>query len=364
MSNRETHLKLSGLDISGLGVIGIYEVDSLTILRIVVELAGSSNELVFKGKIKGQKDFQPITTVTGNGNTTVPIHSYDLLSIECTTFQAENSIVRLSVSGFSFVVGAEINDGSVDLDSTWSSSKITDTLVGLGDRDVRVTRFATISSGTNGRITIPYEQTVILDDFGGTVDAIVTTVANGRPTYNSAQNVQGEVVATTFDARGYYTFTSTPSSYPVAIVYRVRQKVSTYVDSDVNVVGTMQYQEVESVNTKTGAVVLSKADLGLSDVDNTSDANKPISTATQTVLNQKLNIPATLNLTLTAQNMLDKFIVLPATPVYPELVMLLPHGGIFQVNGQDFEIIGNQLRWSGKGLDGTLQENDTLSIIY
>ena len=38
---------------------------------------------------------------------------------------------------------------------------------------------------------------------------------------------------------------------------------------------------VTSVNTYVGDVVLVKADLGLGNVDNTSDLNKPISTATQ-----------------------------------------------------------------------------------
>ena len=46
---------------------------------------------------------------------------------------------------------------------------------------------------------------------------------------------------------------------------------------------------VTSVNSKTGAVVLNKTDIGLSNVDNTSDANKPISNATQTALNGKQN---------------------------------------------------------------------------
>jgi len=46
---------------------------------------------------------------------------------------------------------------------------------------------------------------------------------------------------------------------------------------------------VSSVNGYQGVVVLSKADIGLSNVDNTSDANKPISTATQTALNGKAN---------------------------------------------------------------------------
>lgn len=44
---------------------------------------------------------------------------------------------------------------------------------------------------------------------------------------------------------------------------------------------------VTSVNNKTGAVSLAKGDVGLSNVDNTSDANKPISNATQAALNDK-----------------------------------------------------------------------------
>lgn len=45
---------------------------------------------------------------------------------------------------------------------------------------------------------------------------------------------------------------------------------------------------VTSVASRTGAVVLTKSDVGLSNVDNTSDTSKPISTATQTALNAKL----------------------------------------------------------------------------
>ena len=44
---------------------------------------------------------------------------------------------------------------------------------------------------------------------------------------------------------------------------------------------------VQSVAGKTGTVTLAKSDVGLGNVDNTSDANKPISSATQTALNSK-----------------------------------------------------------------------------
>lgn len=44
---------------------------------------------------------------------------------------------------------------------------------------------------------------------------------------------------------------------------------------------------VTSVNGQVGIVVLTKSDVGLGNADNTSDANKPVSTATQTALNLK-----------------------------------------------------------------------------
>lgn len=45
---------------------------------------------------------------------------------------------------------------------------------------------------------------------------------------------------------------------------------------------------VSSVNTRTGDVVLTKADVGLPNVDNTSDASKPVSTAQATAIAAKV----------------------------------------------------------------------------
>lgn len=50
---------------------------------------------------------------------------------------------------------------------------------------------------------------------------------------------------------------------------------------------------VRSVAGKTGAVTLTKSDVGLSNVDNTSDEDKPVSTAMQTALNGKANTSGT-----------------------------------------------------------------------
>lgn len=52
---------------------------------------------------------------------------------------------------------------------------------------------------------------------------------------------------------------------------------------------------VTSVAGKTGAVTLTKSDVGLANVDNTSDASKPISSATQTALNAKVDKVSSAN---------------------------------------------------------------------
>lgn len=55
----------------------------------------------------------------------------------------------------------------------------------------------------------------------------------------------------------------------------------------VTAAGAAAAAPVQSVNGATGAVTLGKSDVGLGNVDNTSDADKPISTAAQTALNGK-----------------------------------------------------------------------------
>lgn len=57
--------------------------------------------------------------------------------------------------------------------------------------------------------------------------------------------------------------------------------------SYVNAAGASAAAPVQSVAGQTGTVVLTKSDVGLGNVDNTSDANKPVSTSTQTALNLK-----------------------------------------------------------------------------
>jgi hypothetical protein len=65
-------------------------------------------------------------------------------------------------------------------------------------------------------------------------------MAGGRPTYASAVDSSGTIISTTFDSSGNYVFSGTPSSYPVALVYRVQQTLVNFDSTASDIVGPPQ----------------------------------------------------------------------------------------------------------------------------
>lgn len=121
----------------------------------------------------------------------------------------------------------------------WSSGggSVEGRISNLEGKNVRTTRFASIGSGTGGTVTLPPNATVVLDDFGGTVDAVVTQVSGGRPLFTAAVTSGGAVVAAAFDASGNYSLSGTPSAYPVALIYRVTQALEDFDSGSSDIVG-------------------------------------------------------------------------------------------------------------------------------
>ena len=72
---------------------------------------------------------------------------------------------------------------------------------------------------------------------------------------------------------------------------------------------------VLSVAGRTGAVTLSSSDVGLGNVNNTSDANKPVSTATQTALNLKANLESPALKTPIITGTREKLTAMPANAI-------------------------------------------------
>jgi len=106
---------------------------------------------------------------------------------------------------------------------------------------------------------------------------------------------------------------------------------------------------VLSVSGRTGDVTLSRSDVGLSNVDNTSDASKPISTAVQTALGAKANTSSLS--TVATSGSYDDLSNKPTIPSSSSLVYL---SGAQQISGEK-DFIGS-LKASGSAVVTT---NDT-----
>ena len=109
---------------------------------------------------------------------------------------------------------------------------------------------------------------------------------------------------------------------------------------------------VRNVNGKTGYVTLTKKDVGLENVNNTSDVNKPVSIATQAALNEKLNV--SLKGAVNGLAELDENGLIPASrlPSFVDDVLEYHDINEFPLEGQTGKIYvdlydNRTYRWSG-----------------
>lgn len=124
-----------------------------------------------------------------------------------------------------------------------SVEDLSDRVDTLEAKYVRTTRFTEVGSGTSGQSTVAFGSTIVLDDFGGGVDALVTDISGGLPVYEHVYTAQGELITAEFDALGNYTLSGTPAAYPVALVYRVRTPLIHFDDTDSDITGATDLED-------------------------------------------------------------------------------------------------------------------------
>lgn len=111
-----------------------------------------------------------------------------------------------------------------------------------GDKKIRTNRIAIINSGTSGTVTLPANATVILDSFGadgvgGLLDAALTKVISGEPSWGQVLDGSSNVLATTFNSSGDYTLSGTPASYPIGLIYTVETPLFLFDSEATDIVG-------------------------------------------------------------------------------------------------------------------------------
>lgn len=113
---------------------------------------------------------------------------------------------------------------------------------------------------------------------------------------------------------------------------------------------------VQSFNGRTGVVTpqsgdYTKAQVGLSNVDNTSDANKPVSTATQTALNLKVNTSAVIDIAHGGTGQTSA-----ANAINALLPTQTGHSGEFLTSN------GSVASWASAGLQAPFSANPSASV--
>jgi hypothetical protein len=187
------------------------------------------------------------------------------------TVTADYKTVQILGGGVITVEGGGGGGGATNLAYTASPTN------GIVTSDTGTDATLPAGSTTNASLLLPADKTkldgVATGATANSSDATLLNRANHTGT-QSAGTITG--LATVATTGAYADLTGKPT-------------IPTLTSQLTNDSGFLTTNAVSSVAGKTGVVTLVKADVGLGNVDNTSDANKPISTATQTALNAKQN---------------------------------------------------------------------------
>jgi len=118
----------------------------------------------------------------------------------------------------------------------------------LNNHETLITYFEVVAGASSGnQVTVPTNGTIVLDKFGASKDAILSTVdGNGNPTWESPRDAGGNIITTSMALDGTYVFSGTPVDANVTIVYVFKIKVVDWGNVDLNFVISENELAVES----------------------------------------------------------------------------------------------------------------------
>lgn len=150
-------------------------------------------------------------------------------------FVTDNSTI---IVGDDFQVVAEKAQGQIDA--------IVTNVTNLGNNEYKIAYYAEINAAS-GTITKPTGSTIMLDQFFGGIDAVISTISGGKPSGEMPVTAGGTVVdVTTFDALGNFVLSGIPSNYPCALIYTIKISATNYTNVDLEFV--IEYAEIVNEN--------------------------------------------------------------------------------------------------------------------
>lgn len=128
----------------------------------------------------------------------------------------------------------------------------------LRGKNVRTTRFASISAGA-GTLSLPPSASIVMDDFGGGTDAITAKIAAGKPIQESAKTSSDAPISVSLDILGNYVLSGVPSAYPIAVIYRVEQTAENFDSDATDIIGIPSFVDVTDSNLQLSDVTTNNA---------------------------------------------------------------------------------------------------------
>ena len=246
----------------------------------------------------------PVSSI--NDSTTVGRNLVKLTDPGSITFlrvNADNTVSALNATDFRTAIGAGTGGGtgtvtSVSGTGTVAGLSLTGTVTTTGNLSLSGTLSAPVSS-INDSTTVGRNLVKLADPGAVTflrVNADNTVSALNATDFRTAIGAGtggGGVIQVTASAPISSTGGSTPTISIDPATTSAAGSMSAADKAKLNGIqagATANTGTVDSVAGKTGVVTLTKTDVGLGNVDNTSDADKPVSTAQQAALNLKANI--------------------------------------------------------------------------
>lgn len=248
--------------------------DATTTAKGIVQLAGD-----LTGTAAAPALAAVVTAATKGSATAIPVITYDAKGrITSVTTAAPSDTTKLAIANNL----SDLNNAATartNLGVTYANLPDKPTIpAAYTDEQAQDAVASMFSLGTMSGITFTY------DDANNKMNVTVTpgSVADATTTTKGAVQLAGDLTGTA--AAPALVAVGTAGTFGSASLIPI---ITT--DSKGRVTGiTTAAVPVTSVAGRTGAVTLTKSDVGLANVDNTADTAKPVSTAQQTALNGKV----------------------------------------------------------------------------
>jgi len=280
-------------------------------LRVAPQSVGGTNVIDIEGRLETEGSFVVIASITGTTADNVDISSFDYIRFNVTTADSTGEVIASGFfnKGLGATTGFTFSTIQVDAGTNPVADTLTDTLT-LTSSDASVT-----ITGNSATDTIDFTATSS-GNVNGPAVAVDNTIARYDTTTGKLLQASGVSISDTdtLNVPGDITVTGTVDGIDIATdVAANTAKVSAdgvvTTHSDVSSAGSgiiISAAERTAIGTNTTHVgtgtgnphAVTATEVGLGNVDNTTDLGKPISTLTQAALDLKAPITELIQLSV------------------------------------------------------------------